>query len=501
MMSGDLTRRHLLTLAGASAAAGFGAAGCTSDCADQRPCPPADAARVYVSRPDLTPPAVTVARHPGAEDSRLILLDVPYSGPGRGGTLILDSGGEVTWFGPNSQTERRLNFAVQSYRGNPVLTWFQGLVVQGYGRGELVIADSSYQVQQVIRPEGGELADFHDFVITPEGHALITIYRQHAHVDLSAVGGPPSGYLISGVAQEIEIETGKLLFEWDSKDHVPVHETYQELGSGDGGSGTRTRPFNYFHINSLALDADGDLLISSRNTWTVYKVRRDGTGAVVWRLNGKKSNFTMGPGSRFSWQHDARPHPGALLTVFDNGASPAEEERRSRALILDVNRAARHVTLRQAFAHPGRRLVAAAMGSAQLLPDGLMVVGWGTEPEFSVFAPDGHLLLDGRIANGAASYRAVADHWIGHPAEPPAAAVRRRLGRTTVYASWNGETTIASWAVLAGPTRDSLAEAGSAPRSGFETSIEVRDRGPYFAVEARDARRRVLARSRSLTVP
>jgi len=237
-MSGDLTRRHLLTLAGASAAAAFGSAGCSSDCADQRPCPPAEAAQVYVSRPDLTPPAVTVARYPGAEDSRLIFLDVPYSGPGHGGTLILDSGGEVTWFGPNSQTERRLNFAVQSYRGNPVLTWFQGLVVQGYGRGELVIADSSYQAQHVIRPVGGELADFHDFVITPEGHALITIYRQHARVDLSAVGGPPSGYLISGVVQEIEIETGKLLFEWDSKDHVPVHETYQELGSGDGGSGT-----------------------------------------------------------------------------------------------------------------------------------------------------------------------------------------------------------------------------------------------------------------------
>src|SRR5262249_41492038 len=94
MMSGDLTRRHLLTLAGASAAAAFGSAGCTSDCADQRPCPPAEAAQVYVSRPDLTPPAVTLARYPGAEDSRLIFLDVPYSGPGHGGTLILDSGGE-----------------------------------------------------------------------------------------------------------------------------------------------------------------------------------------------------------------------------------------------------------------------------------------------------------------------------------------------------------------------------------------------------------------------
>src|SRR5690349_564421 len=108
MTSGDLTRRRLLRLAGASAAAGFGSAGCTSDCAAQRPCPPADVAQVYVSRPDLTPPAVTVARYPGAEDSRYILLDAPYSGPGRGGTLILDSGGEVIWFGPNTQTEHRL---------------------------------------------------------------------------------------------------------------------------------------------------------------------------------------------------------------------------------------------------------------------------------------------------------------------------------------------------------------------------------------------------------
>ena len=51
--------------------------------------------------------------------------------------------------------------------------------------------------------------------------------------------------------------------------------------------------FDYFHINSIDVDADGHLLVSARNTWAVYKVHRR-TGEVLWRLGGKRSSFRMG---------------------------------------------------------------------------------------------------------------------------------------------------------------------------------------------------------------
>ena len=321
-MSTDLTRRRLFGLAGASAAGatGLSLGGCTGGTSSPpKVTPPATSTDVgppFVSRPDLTPPHITITRHGREIDSRYIFLNAPYSGPGHGGTIIVDAHGQFVWFGPNTATHHRMNFSVQTYNGHPVLTWYQGLVTGGFGRGELIIADSSYKILHVIQPANGDLADFHEFVVTPQDTALITIYRRHSGVDLRGVGGPSRGYIISGVVQEIDIATGKLLFQWDSWDgnHPPVQvaETYQKLGVGDGGDGSEGRPYNYFHANSLAIDHDGDLLVSARNTCAVYKVSRQ-TGKIVWRLNGKKSDFTMGPLSRFWWQHHARPHSDGRL--------------------------------------------------------------------------------------------------------------------------------------------------------------------------------------------
>ena len=529
----DLTRRNFLVLARASAtagAAGLAAGGCAtanarrsashgasrgsrsasrdgsgvvSGCADMTDSltgSPAvsrgsvrEAVQGFVSRPDLTPPLITVHRRGNVPGARYIFLDAPYSGPGHGGAVILDSRGELVWFGPNTAVHHKMDFNVQVFNGEPVLTWWQGEVIQGHGEGVAVIADSSYRVRHVIRAHNGLMADLHEFNITPQGTALITAYRTHANVDLRVRGGPANGHVLSGVAQEIDIATGELLFEWDSYSPrhapVPVWETYERVASGWG---TSAMPFNYFHINSIAQDADGDLLISSRNTWSVYKVSRK-NGAIVWRLGGKRSDFSMGPGSTFFWQHHVRPHGHGTFTVFDNGTT--YRETHSRALVLHVDTAAMHVRLQKAYIHPGTVILAATMGSAQALPDGGMFVGWGAAPRFSQFGADGRLLLDGIMPAYAQSYRAFSREWTGHPAELPAVAARRGSGGAVIYASWNGATDVTSWTVLAGRTATSLSGVGSARRAGFETAIAVRGAGPYFAVRANDACGRPLATS------
>jgi len=509
-MTEDLTRRRLFGLAGASAAgaAGLAASGCSPFSANPSKPTTVTQAAVYSagppfkSRPDITPPHITLRRTGIGTDSRYIFLNAPYSGPGHGGSYIIDQHGHFVWFGPNTAAHHRMNFSVQTYKGEPVLTWFQGLVVQGFGQGELVIADSSYKIRHIIRAVGGQLADFHEFVVTPRNTALISIYRRHPNVNLGAVGGPANGYLISGVAQEIDIATGHKLWEWDSwartNPHVPLRESFQKLGAGDGGHGTAASPYNYFHINSIAEvgDGSGDVLISGRNTFTVYRVRRP-SGHIVWRLNGKKSDFTMGPRSKFFWQHHVRPEPlkGPMtqMTVFDNGVP---NELHSRALLLGVNTNTMHVSLDKAFFHPGTpQYESGAMGSAQLLPNNRMFVGWGTSPHFSEFAADGKLLLDGDITKGDSSYRAFAQQWTGHPTDRPAAAARFRGSGATVYASWNGATEVRSWAVFAGRTAGNLHQIATAPKNGFETAIEVSNRGPYFAVQARDAKGHGLGRS------
>ena len=520
-----LSRRGLFGLAGASAAGAAGLTGCsilkdtgapqsnTGSAKSNAGSPMTrSAAEVtsfsagppFKSRPDLHPPHITLRHHGTPATPHYIFLNAPYSGPGKGGSYIIDRHGHYIWMGPNTAAHHRMNFSVQMYKGEPVLTWFQGLVVEGFGQGQLIVADSSYRIRHVIRAHGGQLADFHEFYITKNNTALISIYRRHANVDLRPVGGPANGYLLSGVAQEIDIATGRLLWEWDSwarsNPHVALKESYQKIGDGgDAGDGTRAAPYNYFHINSLSEVADnsGDLLISGRNTFCVYRVHRP-TGHIVWRLNGKKSNFSMGPRSKFFWQHHVRQVNAGQITVFDNGVP---NEIHSRALLLDVNTTTMHASLKKAFIHPGTpQYESGAMGSAQLLPDGRMFVGWGTEPHFSEFSHDGRLLLDGDIIKGDPSYRAFTQDWTGHPAGPPAAAARHRTGGATVYASWNGATLAHSWAVFAGRTRGGLHRIATAPKNGFETAIHVPNHGPFFAVQALDAKGRAMRKSPTVRI-
>jgi Arylsulfotransferase (ASST) len=447
----------------------------------------------FVTRNDLHPPAITVTQ--AASTGQASQPPYIFIGPrgylassvGQPGLMIVDRQGRLVWFGsPIGGTP--LNFAVQEYRGQPVLTWSAGYVNSvGITYGTSYIADSSYRVIATVKAGNGAQTDLHEFNLTPQGTALITAHRQVSD-DLSALRGPAKGSVMASIAQEVDVATGRVLFEWNSLDHVELTESHQNLVGG-----TAKAPYDYFHINSVSLAPDGDLLISSRNTWTVYKVARPG-GAVRWRLGGKKSDFETGPGAGFSWQHDARmPEPG-LLTVFDNASSPPEEAQ-SRALLLDADTAAMRVTLRHAYTHPAGLLVD-NQGSAQLLPDGRVFVGWGAQPYFSEFAASGELLLDGELPVNDQSYRAFTFGWSGHPADHPAVVVRPNPARgSAAYVSWNGATDVATWTVLAGRSPSALAVAGSQPPAGFETMISVNSEGPYFAVTAQDGSGRQLGRS------
>jgi Arylsulfotransferase (ASST) len=499
-MKESLTRRDMLkrTSTAAAAAAGLGLVACGTGNAQSRNARLSKELQHFVSRPDLTPPKVTLHHVAPGHNLQYLFLGIANSGPGQGGAMIMDTSGELVWFAPDTGPHAsKMDFQPQIYRGRPVLTWFEGRVVAGgYGEGVAKIADSSYQITHTIHAHNGLQVDEHEFNISPRGTALVSAFHKQPH-DLSKLGGPKRGWLLSCQAQEIDIESGALLFSWDSLDHVGFDETYLPV---QGGHGTKSKPYDYFHINTIEDAGDGDLLIGARNTWCMYKVNKK-TGEIVWRLNGKKTDFTMTPGSEFYWQHDTRLHGPDVLTVFDDGYDGVlpKNEKQSRALILDVDYDRMLVTLRKEFIHPGQLVLAKAMGNAQMLPGGGMFVGWGTNPYFSEFDADGKLLLDGELLKGDPTYRSFIGDWEGHPVELPAAAARHASDDATVYASWNGATDVASWNVLAGRTRASLTSAGSAPKKGFETAIRVPSKGPYFVVEPRDAQGRVLSRSRPFT--
>ncbi len=450
----------------------------------------------FHSRPDLQPPTVMVTAHlPGTASGDLFLA--PYSGPGQYGPMILDENGGLVWFKPLSpQGTRAADFRVQQYEGRPVLTWWQDpLIAGGSSNAGEVIDNSSYQQIAVVRAGNGYQPDLHEFQITPQNTALITIYNG-IDCNLSSVGGPRDGAVVDTLTQEIDLKTGLVMYEWHSLDHVALSSSY-----ASGVHASPKTPFDYFHINSIDVEQDGDLLIGARNTWAAYDVDPR-TGIVRWALGGKHSSFAMGPGTRTAWQHDARQQPDGTITFFDNGATPATHPQ-SRAIQVRLDTQHMTATLVRAVQHP-TPLVAGSQGNLQVLEDGSWVVGWGEVPYLSEYGPSGQLLFDAHLPAAYESYRTYRLPWTGQPPGQPAEAyVPSPGGGGTLYASWNGATAVASWRVLAGSTPATLTPLASTARTGFETAIGLPASvaGENLAVQALDGSGAVLGSSPSARAP
>ncbi len=447
----------------------------------------AKAAHSFRTRPDLRPPKITVDTNLGSTAPGLIFVG-PKKPPAQVGPMIVDDRGETVWFRPLTGRALATDLRVQRYRGRPVLTWWQGRTSRGWGHGVYVIADSSYQRIARVKAGGSLSADLHDMTITKRGTALVTIYRPVKR-NLRSVGGVKRGTVMDSMVREIDIASGRILHEWHSIRHVGLRESYDDVPKN-------RKPFDYFHINSVDVANDGNLLVSARNTHAVYKVNRR-TGRVIWRLGGKRSSFRMGSGTRFAWQHDARSRPDGTITIFDNSAVPPVREE-SRGITLRLDLKSKRATLVQAYKHP-RGLLVATKANMQTLPNGNVFFGWGSRPFFSEFGENGELLFDARFTANNDTYRAYRFPWRGRPPRrPDAKAGSRRDGKLLVYASWNGATEVASWTVLAGGRRDQLRPLRSAARTGFETAIAAQTDEPFIAVRALDAAGKVLGTSKAV---
>ena len=428
--------------------------------------------RHFVSRPDLKPPRVKLLVRTRHASPGYIFI-APKKKAEQGGPLILDNRGRVIWFMP---VDRRgvTDFRVQRYRGKPVLTWWRGKSADNKRLGRYSIYDNSYRLITYVRPSKGLSGDMHEFKITPRNTALIT---------LSHTVRVKTRMVLEGAFEELDIRTGRVLFEWHSVGHVRLAESYYHLPRNPDHT------YDYFHINTVELDRDGNYLISGRNTHAIYKINRT-TGAVMWRLGGKRSDFELGRGVAFAWQHDFRRQADGTYTMFDNEAAP-KMRRQSRGLVLRVDERRKTVTLAHSFVHTPP-LVAVDQGNMQKLPNGNYLVGWGHQPDVTEFGPHGKPVLDLHFARrGVDSYRAYRFPWIGRPRSKPDVALKG----DTLYVSWNGATEVRSWQLLGGADKKKLKPLLAVPKTGFEAAIPLPEDVPWVAVRALDRLGRSLARS------
>jgi Arylsulfotransferase (ASST) len=455
----------------------------------QFPLSPGDAHAVqhYSTAPSLGSPStvrITTPAKPGAAPGDLFLA--PYQGKGTPGTMIAEQDGSLVWFRPLPRDDSATNLQVQQYEGKPVLTWWQGRVLEvGFGQGVDEVYDTSYRHVATIRAGNGYHADLHEIRLTPEGTAWIDEFDP-IEMNLSRYGGKSSGVINDSVVQEIDVKTGLVMWEWHALAHIPPSESNSPAPS-------YSWPWDYVHINSISPGTSGDVLLSSRGTWTLYDVDIP-SGAVRWRIGGKHSSFHQGAGTRFYWQHDAEWQPSGLISVFDNGSTPPKEKQ-SRGLLLKVDTANRTVSLVKQFVNPTKTLLASSQGNTLSLPGGDWLMGYGGLPNFTEYDSSGHVVLDGTLGKDVQDFRTYLAPWHATPLTRPSALAKPAGAGASVAVSWNGATEVASWRVSAGASATTLTPVATAPKHGFQTTIAVSSAGPYYAVQALDASGAVLGTS------
>lgn len=426
---------------------------------------------------------------------------VPHDGP-----MILDAKGNLIW------TEKKYgtvdNLQIQTYKNQSYLTFWVGDHDVTRWPGKYYMLDSTYETQYIITPVGFEYGDLHEFTITESGSALMTIYDPLPW-DLSPIGGPVDGWIEDSIIQEVDIETGQLIFEWRASDHYEPNETYAPI---EGFGTSEDNAFDWIHINSIDKDGKGNYFISGRYTCAIAYI--DGrSGDIIWNLGGRTSSFedlSNGAASNFTYQHHARYHGfdemddssnSIIISVFDNAKFQRHSSyaSQSRGLLVSLNLAAMTATLIQDFTNPAYRTLSQSQGNMQVMSSSISsarqsntLIGWGHSAAWTIFDPSGRVLCDvhyGAYAmwyfGWAVSYRVFnfdEEAWTGFPSErPKIAAGVGPEDSSTIYASWNGATVVRRWK-LQGTERlssDIDSDAGGwldiqeSPKDGFEVAFET----------------------------
>ncbi|KAF2466831.1 uncharacterized protein BDR25DRAFT_345411 [Lindgomyces ingoldianus] len=352
--------------------------------------------------------------------------------------------------------------------------------------------DNSYRVVRTVEAVGSApTTDMHEFRLINNGKsALVTIYQARPY-DLSEYGiGPGLGWIQDSVFQEIDVETGELIFEWRALDHIAPSFSYTCIDCTDtSGNGlSRDTPWDYFHINSIDKNKEGDYLISARHVAAVYKI--SGVDGQVFQHHAL-------------WVQENATH--TTISLFDNASNTFNiTNRESRGMLIGINHIDQTATeLREWLAPEEDGILAGSQGNLQLLPDRNVFIGWGDHAFYSEHLDTGETVMYGKVAfwgSDVMNYRCNKYPWVANPLTAPSLWVYSRTGTNSsnlvFYVSWNGATEVYTWKFYtADSSSGPFALSGTKTKFGFETQHHVPFMKEWSFVEAMDAKGKTLRRS------
>lgn len=276
--------------------------------------------------------------------------------------------------------------------------------VRGY-----VIMDEHFKNTDTLKCQNGYDTDEHELQLLPNGHALM-IAKEERNMSLIDPDRNPNITVIGNHIQEID-ENHNVVFQWECWDYFNLEDTYIE--------NLDLLLIDYVHMNSIAVDFDGHLLLSSRHLSECTKINRQ-TGEIIWRLGGKNNQFNfINDPDQMSYQHDFRPVAGKPnhYTLFDNGN--LREIKYSRALeykLDTVNMIAEKIWEYRHSPDWYSRL----MGNAQRLSNGNTLINWGDPalPKITEIAPDSTLVYEADFTPKMNNYRTFRFDFEGYMLAP-----------------------------------------------------------------------------------
>ncbi len=402
---------------------------------------------------DLLAPSGIITRWNDRCDDGYVFLGPNGKSVASPGPMILDSHGELIW--ASDEYDIATNVRVQQYKGEDYITFWAGHKKGSLGAGTTYMLDSTYNIAHRIHAVGqGLKADLHEFQLTEDGTALITIYNTTSF-DLRPMGWgrAKEGWIEDCMFQEVDIATGELLFQWRAQDHFKPEDSYYWHPFGGY---VESIPFDFYHINSIEKDSKGNYLISSRHFHHLAYI--NGTsGEPIWILGGSSkfnafSDLSDGDATGFQWQHHGRwvSEDDKIISIMDNGiAGPLHVDAPySKGLLVQLDTDKMTAKLLTKYC-PLEQVKAASQGNIQILPNGNMLVGWGSSAAWSEHTRGGELLCEAHFAASwsfwwerVKNYRIFKHHdWVGRPDYPPNIKVKD----DKAYVSWNGATEVKFW--------------------------------------------------------
>ncbi|MFN8257304.1 MAG: aryl-sulfate sulfotransferase [Bacteroidales bacterium] len=287
-------------------------------------------------------------------------------------SIIDNSGVPVFW---KQENNVGLNFMLQP---SGYLSYWNG--------NSFVLMDSTYNVFDTITCGNGYFPDFHEFIHLKNGHSFIMSWDAQ-EMDLTIYGGKPNANVKGLVIQELN-ENKDVVFQWRSWDNFKISDAVDISLTGNS--------VEYVHGNALALTADGNILLSSRQLNEITKISLS-TGKMIWRLGGKNNAFDfINDPEMFCRQHHVQELQNGNITLFDNGTCHDPQITKIKEYQIDT---ANHTAeLIWSYQHP-TNMYCSTMGNAQRLENGNTFINWGMipsedKPAITEVTPDGTIVFE-----------------------------------------------------------------------------------------------------------